>query len=196
MCPHVQVLPCNQVSSAHAGFVCDPVPQYPRGYKTHMLGNIKLVGGLLSRGMLASKAPTHRNRALGVLGACKPKARNSSGGGKNTAERAMVVLIVLVVLGLILVVLFVEVVVVVAVVTKGVCFWVATDNFSAFRLSLREFLILSSFRGFLNVISVPIAVSVASLDLPLLLTILVRFTGIFWVCFSDFLILRVSIFGL
>ena len=28
-----------------------------RGYKTHMLGNIKLVGGLLARGMLAAKAP-------------------------------------------------------------------------------------------------------------------------------------------
>ena len=27
-----------------------------RGYKTHMLGNIKLVGGLLARGMLAAKA--------------------------------------------------------------------------------------------------------------------------------------------
>ena len=35
------------------------------GYKTHMLGNIKLVGGLLARGMLAAKVSDEATLGMG-----------------------------------------------------------------------------------------------------------------------------------
>ncbi len=46
----------NKNTGFFHGFSMDFVAS--RGYKTHMLGNIKLVGGLLARGMLAAKAWT------------------------------------------------------------------------------------------------------------------------------------------